>query len=105
MSPLLVVVLLLVLAGLGAATWKAPRLTAILGWSLLATILSSAAILLVLPVDFGQLALWLTLFVPVLWVVLQFLCYWDRSKWRMPAFLIVLSFVSAATIAFVPPPV
>ncbi|MCA8900408.1 MAG: hypothetical protein KDA53_04090 [Hyphomonas sp.] len=104
MNPVVIAVLLAFLVGLALATWKAPRLTGILWWSLLATILSTAALLLSLPFDFGQLALWLTLAVPLIWMAFMFLCYWDRSKWRVPISLVLISVASAIAIAIVPPP-
>lgn len=104
MSAVLICILLAFVIGIGVATWKAPRLTGATWWSLLATILFSAALLLSLPFDFGQLALWLTLAVPVIWMAFMFLCYWDASKWRVPVALIVLSVASAAVITLVPPP-
>ena len=104
MNPIVMGILLAFVTGLGVGTWKAPRLTGVTWWSLLATILFSAALLLSLPFDFGQLALWLTLAVPVIWMSFMFLCYWDRSRWRVPVFLIVISVVSAAVITLVPPP-
>ena len=104
MSPVAIGILLAFVVGLGVATWKAPRLTGVTWWALLATILCAAALLLSLPFDFGQLALWLTLAVPVIWVAFMFLCYWDASRWRIPVSLIVLSAVSAAIILLVPPP-
>ena len=104
MSPIVLGILVVFLVGIGVATWKAPRLTSVIWWSLLATILFSAALLLSLPFDFGQLALWLTLAVPVIWMAFMFLCYWDKSRWRVPVSLIVISIVSAVVITFVPPP-
>ncbi len=94
-----------VVAGLGVATWRAPRLAAVLVWSLLASILGSAALLLVLPFAFGELALWVALFVPLLWVGFQFWCYWDRRAWRPAAGLIGVALAGAATVLLVPPPV
>ena len=104
MNPILLGIGFALLLGIGLATWKAPRLTGILWWSLAATILFSAALLLTLPVAFDQLALWLTLAVPLIWMCFMFLCYWDSNKWRMTASLILLSAVSGVTIALVPPP-
>ncbi|MEH6487973.1 MULTISPECIES: hypothetical protein [Hyphomonas] len=104
MSPVVIGILLAFVIGVVVATWKAPRLTGAIWWSLLATILCSAALLLSLPFDFGQLALWLTLAVPVIWMAFMFLCYWDASRWRVPVCLIALSAVSATVITLVPPP-
>ena len=105
MSPIIIGILLALLIGIGVATWKAPRLTSIIWWSLLATILFSAALLLTLPFEFGQLALWLTILVPIIWMTFMFLCYWDRSNWRVPTSLIVISIVSGIVVFQVPPPV
>lgn len=104
MNPITIGFLALAVIGIGFATWKAPRLTSIIWWSLVATILSAAAILLTLPVDFGQLALWLTLGVPIIWMTYMFLCYWDKSGKRVAVILILISVVSGIVVATVPPP-
>lgn len=105
MNPVVIGILLAFVIGIGVATWKAPRLTSVIWWSLLATILFSAALLLSLPFEFGSLALWLTLAVPVIWMTFMFMCYWDKSKWRVPASLILISALSAVVVTLVPPPV
>lgn len=105
MSAGLLGTLLAVLAGLGVATWRAPRLTAILVWSLLASVLGSAALLLTVPFAFGELALWVALSVPLLWASSQFWCYWDTRAWRPAVGLIGVTLAGTATVLLVPPPV
>lgn len=105
MSAGLLGTLLAVLAGLGVATWRAPRLTTILVRSLLASVLGSAALLLTVPFAFGELALWIALSVPALWAGFQFWCYWDGRAWRPAAGLIGITLAGAVTVLLVPPPV
>ena len=105
MSPVLLAVLAGLLAVLSLATWRAPRLTAVLVWSLLASVLGAAALLLILPVPFADLALWVALSVPLVWAAAQFWCYWDRRAWRPAAGLIGASVAGALTVLLVPPPV
>ncbi|MEL6362257.1 MAG: hypothetical protein AAFR21_14365 [Pseudomonadota bacterium] len=104
MTPILIAILIIFVIGIGIATWKAPRLTSIIWWALVATIFSSAALLLIVPGPFSEKALWIALSVPLIWVGLQFWCYWDKSKWRVASGLIVLSLVSGLVV-FVTEPV
>lgn len=55
MSPLTVGILLFVVTLLGVSTWKAPRLTSVILWSLVAAILFGAVLLLTLPFEFRSL--------------------------------------------------
>lgn len=103
MTPVLIGVGLGLLAGAIVATLKAPRLTAILLWSLLATIFLTSAALLTLPGPFSEKALWLALSVPITWATLQFWCYWDGRKWRVTGTLIALTVVGALVVAMVDP--
>ncbi|MEM7730446.1 MAG: hypothetical protein AAF311_14450 [Pseudomonadota bacterium] len=83
---------------LGVATWKAPRLTSVTVWALLAAIFLTAALLMHMPGSFSEKALWATLGVPVLWVGLQFWTYWDRRAWRATAGLIALTLLCAILV-------
>lgn len=105
MSPLTIGILLFVATSLGIATWKAPRLTSILIWALVAAILFGAVLLLTLPFEFRSLALWLSLAVPLIWLGFQFMCYWDKKGWRVATGLISISIISGVIVAMVPPPV
>ena len=85
------------------ATIRSPRLTNVLFWSLLATIGSSSAILLIAPGSFSEKALWVALSVPLIWVALQFWCYWDQQPHRVTAGLITTTLISAAIISITEP--
>jgi len=98
-------ILAVLVVGIGLATWKAPRLTSVIWWSLIATIFFCSALLLALPGDFSTIALWLTLFVPICWAVFQFWCYWDSSKWRVTLSLITITVVSIGVVVSIEPPV
>lgn len=74
-------------------SWKAPRLTSIIWWTLLATIFITSVLLLWLPGRFSEKALWISLAVPLVWVGLQFWCYWDPNKWRVEGGLIAISII------------
>lgn len=60
MSPIVIGIVVVVLAGIIAATVKAPRLTSVILWSLVATIFFTAALLLTAPGPFSEKALWIT---------------------------------------------
>ncbi|MEO0974807.1 MAG: hypothetical protein AAFX85_17100 [Pseudomonadota bacterium] len=98
MSPVVLGVLAAVLLGLGVATWKAPRLTSALIWTFVGTMLISAALMKVFPGEFRGRVFSFALFMPVLWVGLQFWLYWDRSRWRPTLAVIGLSVVSAGVV-------
>ena len=100
--PALLAVLLIAAA---LATWKAPRLTSVILWSLTATIFTASALLLILPIYFPERALWLALAVPLIWAVLQFWCYWDRSQWRVAGGMIALTLAGGVIVFLVEPPV
>ncbi|MEM6914570.1 MAG: hypothetical protein AAF511_11400 [Pseudomonadota bacterium] len=104
MNPVLIGVLVMLFAGIGTATYKAPRLTSILFWSLTATVFSAAALLLIVPGPFSEVALWMSLAVPLIWAGFQFLCYWERNQWRVTALLIAVTVVGAVLVAFIEPP-
>lgn len=73
--------------------------------SLIATVLTGAALLLGLPVDFAELAIWITFFLPVIWTFIMLYCCWDARKWRVFAVLIFSCFISFGIIATNPPAV
>ena len=103
MSPFIIGILITVMILLGLATWKAPRLTSVIWWSLVATIFVGAAGLLVLPGNFADNALWLTLAVPLIWAAFQFWSYWEKRAWRVPAGLIAISVLSAIIVFSIEP--
>lgn len=89
---------------LTAWTVHAPRLTSVILWSLVASMLLSAALLLTLPYEFRALAIWMALAVSIIWVAFQFLCYWDKHGWRVASGLITVSIVSGYIVFTTPPP-
>jgi len=103
MNPVLIGIVIIALIGIGIATWKAPRLTSIIWWALVATIFSSAALLLVAPGIFSEKALWIALSVPLIWVGFQFWCYWDSQKWRVASGLITISIISGVIVFLTEP--
>ena len=105
MSPVTVCLVLAAVAGLGWATWKAPRLTSVIWWSFLAAILVSAALNVVAPGPFRDKVLWLALLLPFVWVGFQFWCYWDRRPGRPALGLIGLSVASGLIVALTDSPV
>ncbi|MEM9667309.1 MAG: hypothetical protein AAF950_00160 [Pseudomonadota bacterium] len=103
MSPLILCVVGALILLIGFFTWKAPRLTSVIWWSLVTTIFVTAALLLALPGPFSEKALWITIFVPLIWVLFQFWCYWDGNKWRVAGGLIATSAISAIIVFSIDP--
>ena len=91
-------------SALTAWTVHAPRLTSVIIWSLIASMMLSAAHLITLPIEFRALALWMALAVSLIWVAFQFWCYWDKHGWRVASGLIVISLVGGYVVFTVPPP-
>ncbi len=79
-------------------SWKKPRLSSILIWSMLAAMLLTSVVLLVMPAPFLDKATWLSLSLPITWCGLQYWCYWAESQWQVLFGLISLSIVSAVLI-------
>lgn len=79
------------------------RIFAVTILAVLATILIGAAILLGVPGDFAERALWITLAVPIIWGVLIIYCYWDAKRWRILGVLTTLCIVSTGVILTNPP--
>ncbi|MEM0928998.1 MAG: hypothetical protein AAGI89_06870 [Pseudomonadota bacterium] len=95
MSPLLIVVLVVVAVFLGLATWRAPRLTSTLFWSLTATIMTMVAIADNSPGETREALMFGVVLMPVLWAAFQFWCYWERSKWRVAGGMIAITSISS----------
>ncbi|MGD8327142.1 MAG: hypothetical protein PVF65_09515 [Sphingomonadales bacterium] len=90
----------LVLILLVLLTWKKPRLSAVVIWALLATIFTCAVLLKVLPGNFADKALWITLFFPLLWALFQTWVYWETKAWRAVLSLVVLTISGALFVFF-----
>ncbi|ADM10769.1 hypothetical protein PB2503_13659 [Parvularcula bermudensis HTCC2503] len=103
MSPIVLGIVAVIVIGLGVATWKAPRLTSVILWSLIATLFIGAAALDVLPGAFSEKALWLTLAVPLIWAGLQFWTYWEKRAWRVAAALLGVTAVCGTIVFFFEP--
>lgn len=86
-------------------TVLAPRLTSIIWWAFVASMLLSAALLVTLPIEFKSLALWMALSVSLVWVAFQFWCYWEKRDWLVATGMIVISLISGIVVATIPPPV
>lgn len=91
MSPVLLGAAVLILAAIGFATWKAPRLVSVILWALVATISAGAAGLLFLPGPFSEKSLWLIILLPVIWAGLQWWTFWERRAWLVATGLMSLS--------------
>ena len=83
---------------LGLFSWKKPRLSSIIIWAMVATILLVSAALVVIPGDFRAKATWLSLSVPIIWVALQYWCYWADNQWKVLGSLVATSLLSAVII-------
>jgi len=103
MSPTVLSFSAVVLAGLGLATWRAPRLTITLVWSLVVTLLVTSVIFIHLPMSITEKGNWVILLIPLIWVGCQFWAYWDERQWRVVAGLGLLSLVSTLIIVFSDP--
>ena len=103
MTGVLLILAVVVIAA-ALATWKAPRLTSVILWSLTATIFTASSLLLILPGYFPERALWLALAVPLIWAMFQFWCYWDKSQWRVAGGMIALTLVGGVIVFLVDAP-
>lgn len=70
----------------------------------IATTLIGAGLLIGLPGSFAVRALWMTIFVPVLWAALMFYCYWDKKRWRVVVSLVALSITGGGAVLLMPTP-
>lgn len=95
---MLVIFVAALLLGAGVATWKSPRLTSALLWSLVTTTFITAALLLVLPGAFSDKALWIALSVPIIWVGFQYWCYYANSAWLVVITQISISIAGGITV-------
>ena len=96
MTPVLIGISCSILIGLAFATWKAPRLTSTLLWSLTAAFAICAAISQVSPGSELDRASFFAVGMPVVWAGLQFWCYWHASKWRVVGGLVSLTAIGSA---------
>jgi hypothetical protein len=96
----------IVLVALGAAvfaTIRWPRAMSVNVWAFVATVLLTAAVIIVLPAPFAAKVLWVGLALPLLWVALQWWAYWDERRWRPTASMIALSAIGATIVVTMDP--
>lgn len=103
MTPLLITAIVIAATVLGVATWKAPRLTSTLVWALMTATLTVSAIAMNVPGELSNNLIGLALLYPLLWVGLQFWCYWNKSKWRVAGGLIAVCGVLGTVISISTP--
>ncbi|MEM9404353.1 MAG: hypothetical protein AAGA44_17930 [Pseudomonadota bacterium] len=99
------IVLAAVLGFTGWATWKRPRLTSTLVWSLTATVAGTAGALLVLPTSIKWTTLWMSLATPLVWAAFMFWCYWDKRPLRPALGLIAITAFGALAVVQLPSPI
>ncbi|MEM1176279.1 MAG: hypothetical protein AAGI27_15900 [Pseudomonadota bacterium] len=97
-------ILLAVVVLLGWASWKKPRLTSSIVWSLTATVFGTAALMLTLPLSVKYMALWFSILTPVIWAAAMFWCHWDKRPYRPVVGLVMLTIIGAAAAWQIPPP-
>ncbi|MEM9304331.1 MAG: hypothetical protein AAGE01_19630 [Pseudomonadota bacterium] len=98
------VILVAVLGLLGWFSWRKPRLSATIIWSLVATVLFTSALMLAFPGPVRERILWIALSSPLLWVAAMFWCYWDSRPRRPIATMLSVSLLSGIVIWMIPPP-
>lgn len=79
-------------------SWKNPRAAGSVVWALITTMALGAALLVSFPTHLSQLALWLTVFVPVIWVGFSFWCYFDNISWRPLSGMVLITMISAIVL-------
>ncbi|MEM6818106.1 MAG: hypothetical protein AAF578_04910 [Pseudomonadota bacterium] len=99
------IILGLVVVGLVFASWKKPRLTASIVWSLTATVLGTSAFILASPTDLRETLLWMSLATPLVWMLFIFWCHWDRRPYRPLLSMVSLTLVGAVLVFQLPTPV
>ena len=101
MSVIKVSIALIVLMALGVFSWKKPRLSSVLIWSVITTIFLVTVALMTLPIEFASKAQWLTFLVPIILISFQYWCYWVDSEWVALFTLIATSLLSGGIIMMI----
>lgn len=83
---------------------NAVRPFAVILLSLICLIFIGAPLTLILPGEFAQKAIWLTIAMPLIWTFLIIYSCWDAKRWRVYAVMIALIIISAILIAITPAP-
>lgn len=98
MSTIQISLAALLVITLGLFSWKKPRLSSIVIWAMVATVLLTSAALIVIPGEFRAKAVWLSMLVPIIWVAFQYWCYWADNQWKVLASMVAISLISIAVI-------
>jgi len=88
---------------LAFATWKAPRITSVVIWTLTAAMMLQSALAVTLPFEFRSLALWLAICMPLIWVGFQLWCFWERRSWVVASGMLAVTAVSTLVVLIAPP--
>lgn len=98
MNPVALGIGAVVLALLGLATWKKPRLMGALLWSMLATVLIICGVIVAVPGDLFTRLIIITFLSPLVWVGLMFWCYYDKRQWRAVGSIFGLTVISTVLV-------
>ncbi|MEM9530259.1 MAG: hypothetical protein AAGA23_05030 [Pseudomonadota bacterium] len=85
-------------------TWRKPRLSGSVVWSLVATVLLTSALMLVLPGPLRERVVWVALASPLIWVGAIFWCHWDARPRRPQLTLIGVALAAGLVVYLLPPP-
>ena len=98
MNTVQITIAVIVMIFLGFFSWKKPRLSSIIIWSTVASVLLITSALLIIPGPFLNKALWLALSFPITWCALQYWCYWADKQWQVLSSLLAVSAISGFII-------
>lgn len=86
------------------SSWKKPRLTSSVLWSLTATVASTSALILALPTNLKETLLWMSVATPLIWLLFIFWCHWDARPMRPTLGLVSITLVGAVIVFQLPAP-
>ncbi|MEL7312985.1 MAG: hypothetical protein AAFN07_15825 [Pseudomonadota bacterium] len=86
------------------SSWKKPRLTSSILWSLTATVASTSALILALPTDLKETLLWMSVATPFIWMLFIFWCHWDARPMRPTIALVSITVIGAVVVLQLPAP-
>ncbi len=98
-------IIAIVFLGLAVATWRRPRLTSTILWSLTATVFSTSALILMMPTDLKQTLLWVSVAIPLIWLGCMFWSHWDRRPYRPALSLLTVTIIGVVLVVQLPSPV
>lgn len=73
--------------------------------SFFATVMLGATLLLSLPGDFAERAIWLSVFIPIIWSGFMFYSYWDSRAGRAGLVLFSIIIFGGLAVFLLPVPV